>query len=346
MDTVGIYSLDDMSFQAPAIEIVTTERSRDHSAQAMFKSVRTSGYRWGWDVRMVLSSGATGEDRDKTRRSMEGFIFLDCGSYNGWGMVKAVNEEPRYSSLLWEFMGCDWQGSGHAIDMTRCNQVVVRGGFWIANEAAPVFDQTDPTGSSYRRYFKFRSCDNVLIDRIRIDVQKNYPSHCLIEVDIDCTDVLIKDCIVRDYSPNVVAGFRVAGTGHNTVREIGTVWQVWNASEDLKVYDIFANQVSQTRAKSRNGTVDETGYYHFTGRALVTFDGNGNATIPLPRRPATAEANGGQWTPFFLGTNLSGNADPVVVATPMSGAFPICTPAISVWEFIVSGGLAMAGQQA
>jgi hypothetical protein len=337
MDTVGIYGKDNVGHQHPAVEIRTTERSRDHSAQACFKSVRTSGYRWGWDVTMELSSGATDKQREETRRSMEGFIFVDCGAYNGWGMVRVDQQEPKYSSLLWEFLGCDWQGCGYALDMLRCNNVTVRDGYWIANTNVPLTDANDPVDPSFRRYFRFRGCRDILLDHLRIDVSEDFPAHVLVEAEIDCENVLIKDCIVSNHATTAIAGFRIAGTGANTVREMDTVWLTWNSPEDRKVVDVFANQVSQTRARIY-GTVDQTGEYAFRGKLPVNFNANGDVTVRLPRRPPVPSTNLGQETPFFL-------TEPVILVTALSELTALRVSATSQWEFVVSGGSAMANKQ-
>lgn len=339
MTHVGITGPHNQCQQYPAVEVICSPNSTKHSAETIFTSVRTSGYRWGWDyVQQMGPNGVAGDTPQlDERRSVEAMIFNNCGSYNGWGMVRA-RQPYAYKNLLWAFDNCDWQGAGNALDLEKCRGVTVRGGFWIANTAAPGTDFVDPSGGLWRKYFILRSCENVLFDRVEIDVLPDFPNHSLVDTDTGCYDVILRDTIIRDYSPNVVGGFYVAGSAHNTIREEGTVWQIWAGPEDRKFYDIFANQNSQTRAKPY-GTVDQTGLYTFRGKPSVTFDGNGNVTIPLPRRPVTLEANGGQPTPFFL-TSVLGEAPPVV-SIGTEGYVGPSRPrvlAVNQWEFAVGDG--------
>lgn len=332
MDTVGIYGPDVTVQPSAAIEVITDTYSTQHSGCGSFKSVRIANYRWGWDFQMDRDGGV-----QANRRSMEGLVFVDCGIQNCWGLVRARSTIAEYWSALWEFHGCDWQGYGYALDMTGCNQVLVRGGYWIANGEYPNQDPNPPgVDTGLRRYFKFANCQNVLLERMRIDVPGNYPAHVIVDIEPDCKDVLIKDNTVRDFANTAVAGFRLGGFESNTVKEIGTTWQAWSANENLKVVDVYANQVSQTRARSY-GSVDKSGEYSFRGKLPVSFNANGDYTIPLPRRPGVPSANGGNETPFFL-------AEPVVLVTPLSELVPLRVSATSPWEFVVSGGAAAANR--
>lgn len=343
LDTVGVFGPDGTIQNYPAIEIITDENSRDFSAQACFKSVRTANYRWGWDVLMKLGSGATQAERDANRRSMEGFVFVDCGSYNGWGMVRCVNEYTNYWSLLWEFNGCDWQGGANAFHMVGCSHVLINGGFWIGNPGGPPGDAANPidtrdplTNLPERRYFTFERCLDVHMTKPAISVQSGYGPHCLVHSDVACVNVSIEKAIVRDYDTSANAGFRLQGRDtYYTARELYTFWDAWSSDPSKRVVDPAFCQLSTTNARPY-GSVDGYGEYQFRGVYEGNTDGAGNITVPLPVR-----ATGGH--PFFI----MGDGSPFITFSTRAVSTtppPARLGANDAYSFVVEFGSSFANQ--
>ncbi len=180
---------------------------------------------------------------------MEGIAFDTCASYAGFGLcnVNCIRNQGDYGyrSLLWSFDNCDWEGKAHGLIMQKCRNVTVRGGFWIFSnpyngEQLPFFDNNLlPPGWS-RRMMWFASCDDVKLDHVEF-AAGDMTGAALVNVDNSCRNVVIRDSIVRTYSP-AANSFILDGALPRTTREIDTYYTDWGGGN--KTW-LVSDQVSQ-----------------------------------------------------------------------------------------------------
>ena len=194
-----------------------------------FVDVFVSNYRWGW--------------RYDIRAPLEGQRFSACTCYNGWGMVQAVVSpdlqarhgiDMSYRSLLWAFDDCDWQGLGFALDMHSCRDILVRGGYFIANLNKGTLRL--PGSQPRRRYLSFSACQDVVLDGVEIDVQPGMESTlALVCVDAGTTGFIARDTIIASFS-NIYAAWEFYDAKPRTgprddMLEIDTFYKNWLGGE-------------------------------------------------------------------------------------------------------------------
>ncbi|GAN54798.1 hypothetical protein [Tanticharoenia sakaeratensis] len=279
----------------------------------VFINVLVANYTWGWDYDI--------------QSPLEGQRFYSCTCYNGWGMVRArVHATPdardsldeSYRSVIWYFMECDWQGFGYALDLVHCRNIIVRGGFYIANrntDHLPI-----PDARPRRRYMSFVGCGDILLDGVKFDVfAGSEPDLSLVYVDASSDHFRARDTNVLSYAP-IHCAFEFADTDkpnpqRNTLSEIDTVWAAWSGGE--KVRDNGGNQIAQTSARDLGGDMTAAGRISLQGSAKVT---GRQMQIALPRRP------GGQ--PWF-------SKPPVVMVQGQGGEAPVNLLDVTIERIIV-----------
>jgi hypothetical protein len=267
-----------------------------------------SNYRWGWDYQIASCA-------------VEGQSFISCAAYNGDGIVNVncnglyPNGASGYKALLWSFDNCDWEGLAYAIHMLNCRNVRINNGFYIYHEAYKTnidrlyyFNNSALPQGWERAMFNFENCIDVMLDKVEM-AAGDINGSCLINIGTDCEQIVIKDSIVRCYSPGN-AGFRLQGAYENACIEKGTKWASWDGGTPKIAYSNTgdkARQISYTDASSKFGTVDDSGFYQFFGTGIYSTGSDGVGTVALPLR---ADGN-----PFF-------KVGPTVVMTQEnSGAY-------------------------
>lgn len=286
--------------------------SEPHFAQGCFTyvfiNVLVANYSWGWDYSISAP--------------LEGQRFYSCTCYNGWGMVRSrvhatpdqqIGIDETYRSVIWYFMECDWQGFGYALDLVHCRNIIVRGGFYIANrnvDHLPI-----PEGRVRRRYMSFVDCGDILLDGVKFDVSTgSEPDLALIYVDGRSDNFRARDTNVLSYAP-IYCAFEFADPNHpnpkrNTLSEIDTLWASWSGGE--KVRDAGGNQITQTTVRELGGDMTSGGRISFQGHATLS---RGKSMIAFPRRQ-----NGSSWfskTPIvFLQAEGTENVPKLLNVTP------------------------------
>jgi hypothetical protein len=271
-----------------------------------FTNVLVSNFTWGWDFDINLP--------------LEGVIFTSCRAYNGWGFCNADASlsrsspgdlTPYYRSVLWEFTSCDWQGFGFALNMNRCRDITVRGGFWIfdalkSGVAAPV--------AGRRAMFNFQKCTEVLVDGAELAAGPAcVDDFDLVRTDDDTIYAVFRGLQIVSFAPNPHAAFAIANlAAPNLVTETATQWVTWLAGS--KVLDASSQQAMETIVARENtpgdgrgfyGTMDAFGRYTLAGLTQTLFTSEDrHVVVQFPTRP-----NG---SPFFIG------GPPRVVATAVN----------------------------
>lgn len=278
-ENVTVFGPDFAMQPGAGLEISSTPHFSQGCFTYIFINVLIANYTWGWDYDI--------------QAPLEGQRFYACTCYNGWGMVRAkVHATPdasdgvdeTYRSVIWYFMDCDWQGLGYALDLVHCRNIVVRGGFYIANrntDRAPVPDQRPK-----RRYMSFVGCSDILLDGVKFDVfVGSEPDLVLVYVDGTSDNFRARDTNVLSYAP-IGAAFEFGDPGRpnpkrNTLSEIDTLWAAWSGGD--RVRDAGGNQIAQSEARAQGGEMTSSGQVFFKGMASVTAR---RITIAFPRRPS------------------------------------------------------------
>lgn len=277
-ENVTVFGPDFAMQAGAAFEIVSSPLFAQGCFTYVFINVLVANYTWGWNYDI--------------RSPLEGQRFYSCTCYNGWGMVRArVHATPdrrdqideTYRSVIWYFMECDWQGFGYAFDLVHCRNIIVRGGFYIANrntDHLPI-----PDGRPRRRYMSFVGCGDILLDGVKFDVfTETERELSLVYVDSTSDQFRARDTNVLSYSP-IDCAFEFAEPQHpnpkaNTLSEIDTVWAAWSGGQ--KVRDYGNNQLAQSLARDLGGEMTASGRLTFQGETEVT---GRTMRIALPRRP-------------------------------------------------------------
>ena len=268
----------DFSMQTGAgFRIVSTPHLAQGCFTYVFINVLVANYAWGWDYDI--------------RSPLEGQRFYSCTCYNGWGMVRSrVHAVPdhrngadrNYLSVIWYFIDCDWQGYGYALDLTGCRNIIVRGGFYIANrntDHLPV-----PEGRPRRRYMSFAGCSDILLDGVRFDVFSGTEHDLsLVYVDGQSDNFRARDTGILAYAP-IYCAFEFADPAHpssvrNTLIETDTRWIAWSGGK--KVLDAGGNQIAQSAIRDMGGDMTTGGHISLQGSARLSPQ---NDSIRFPVR--------------------------------------------------------------
>lgn len=277
-ENVTVFGPDFAMQEAAGFRIISEPHFTQGCFTYIFINVLVANYSWGWDYDI--------------RSPLEGQRFYSCTCYNGWGMVRSrVNASPdrrnsideTYRSVIWYFMECDWQGFGYALDLVHCRNIIVRGGFYIANrnvDHLPI-----PDGRPRRRYMSFVDCGDILLDGVKFDVFAGSESDLsLVYVDGRSDTFRARDTNVLSYAP-IYCAFEFAdperpNPQRNTFSEMDTLWAAWSGGE--KVRDAGGNQISQTSLRAIGGEITSGGQISLQGKTKAK---QGRAEIFFPKRP-------------------------------------------------------------
>lgn len=277
-ENVTVFGPDFAMQDAAGFKIISEPHFTQGCFTYIFINVLVANYSWGWDYDI--------------RSPLEGQRFYSCTCYNGWGMVRSrVHASPdrrnsideTYRSVIWYFMECDWQGFGYALDLVHCRNIIVRGGFYIANrnvDHLPI-----PDGRPRRRYMSFVDCGDILLDGVKFDVfAGSEPDLSLVYVDGRSDNFRARDTNVLSYAP-IYCAFEFADPAlpnpkRNTLSEVDTLWAAWSGGE--KVRDAGGNQISQTSLREIGGEITSDGLISLHGRTKAK---QGRTEIFFPKRP-------------------------------------------------------------
>lgn len=277
-ENVTVFGPDFAMQEAAGFRIVSEPHFIQGCFTYIFINVLVANYSWGWDYDI--------------RSPLEGQRFYSCTCYNGWGMVRSrVHASPdrrnsideTYRSVIWYFMECDWQGFGYALDLVHCRNIIVRGGFYIANrnvDHLPI-----PDGRPRRRYMSFVDCGDILLDGVKFDVfAGSEPDLSLVYVDGRSDNFRARDTNILSYAP-IYCAFEFAdpalpNSKRNTLSEVDTLWAAWSGGE--KVRDAGGNQISQTSLREIGGEITSDGLISLHGRTKAK---QGRTEIFFPKRP-------------------------------------------------------------
>ncbi|MBS1067932.1 hypothetical protein [Gluconobacter cerinus] len=282
-ENVTVFGPDFAMQKASGFKIISEPHFIQGCFTYVFVNVLVANYSWGWDY--DISS------------PLEGQRFYSCTCYNGWGMVRSrVHATPdrrnsideTYRSVIWYFMECDWQGFGYALDLVHCRNIIVRGGFYIANrniDHLPI-----PDGRPRRRYMSFVDCGDILLDGVKFDVfAGSEPELSLVYVDGRSDNFRARDTNVLSYA-TIYCAFEFADPElpnhkRNTLSEMDTLWAAWSGGE--KVRDAGGNQISQTSLRDIGGEMTSGGQISLQGHVTIKAD---KKFLSFPRR-----SNGKSW---------------------------------------------------
>jgi len=245
---------------------------------------------------------------------LEGQRFYSCTSYSGWGFLRAwMTPTPaalpgvsNYQSPIWYATDCDWQGLGFAFDVQSIRNVIVRGGFYIANElSSGTSIITGPNGQSrnHRSYMSFIGCGDVELDKVEFD-GGGYMESTATLVYVDKTTSKFNARNSKILVPDSIAGAweYESGGANNRCAALGTHWGEWGGA--ATVLDPDGTQVDQEAVFYPNsnlyiGSVDDNGLYTLRLKFLSQqADANNRIALTIPTRPSSMGGgpifNGGQ----------------------------------------------------
>lgn len=235
-----------------------------------------------------------------SQTQMEGVRLTDCTSYGG-GLIRAymsptpasLSGVTTYQAPIYYITNCDWQGQGPGIDLYRCSDVRIVGGFYIADalqSSPPANVFTDPAGTSrtFRRHMSFQSCDGVQMSGVRLDTLSTYEAGAaLVWVSNDTTYFKARDTLVQSATSKSIYGFYYqSGGNNNRCRALDTDWIVWNGGN--KIYDPGGAQIEQEAVFDPvnyifYGNVDTTGRYTIDILySNLTADSNNRYSVTYP----------------------------------------------------------------
>lgn len=218
------------------------------------------------------------------------------------------------------------------MDIYRARGVTVNGGYWIgrAPDANSFIQAGVVTDNGELRHFNFRDVFDFNLYGVMMDAAgpgdgSTRTNFVFVHTDAACKSGRIRDTgIITDHATATCA-FRLSGAKAAAIMETGTRLTNWWGNPPVVLYAGTGDQpyqVSASDVAANNGTVSDEGYYRFSGVNVVTTDGQGRATIQLPRRS-------GGVLPFFrlpptvhpVSGNATGPAPAVSVIGTSSTAF-------------------------
>ncbi|TNC14933.1 hypothetical protein FF100_04985 [Methylobacterium terricola] len=324
VDNVVVFGKDNVTSPLPGIEVIATATAGYGPASAKFTNCLIANYTWGW--KFTDNAG------------LEGSVFENCRSYNGWGLCQVRVLRQNYRSVLWTFQNCDWQGKGFALDMYNVRKLEVTNGYWAMDpnsDNLPLPSDT-VTSSGERRIFNLNNVQG--FDIVNAEVVVSGPNQdvspgaletnfVIGHVDANCFLGRFDGTIITCDHAVATALFRLSGQKKATIAVRGTrINYVWS-NPPVVVYTGTGDQPYQISADdvaAKSGSVSDAGYYRFSGVTVVTTGSDGKATIPLPKRAPGI-------LPFFTGfptvtatsENSNGPAIPVTVTARSSTDFTV-----------------------
>ena len=258
-----------------------------------FIDCTVSGYNYAWDF--VFSQGYGNHGH-------EGVYMLRCNTYNGMGLMSALNDVGGYLSPNWILEAAGYQGAGTALAASNLTQLNVSSGIFYTNP---------DLGASPRYLVSMNNCQNCVIRDNFIGIP---PASGGGSTDVmfyvfgsDTTGVVFDSNNI--YNTETFASIYEFASGmvvnmvaerQTFVVELGT-WAVG------QVNDVGGNQVSELALgiTSFNGTGGVVGNIPYglmllRGLYLGTTDSHGQIAVLYPVRPVTG-------LPFFQ------SMDPITV---------------------------------